>query len=514
VQTNSIVLPLVLGLLAGAIALLVGVILARRQLKRAHSAAARLRRETRAEAESQKQEILVAAQEQGLALEEECDRREHDLEERETRLEQRLGKLGQDTSELGQQRKRVQRREAELERLHEKRAAATAAAEADREEARKALQQIAGMSMAEARAALIGDIEEEARAEGARVARKIEDEARERAEREAVNLITQAAERVNLRDIAESTVSFIELPSDEMKGRIIGKEGRNIRALEMTTGIDLVVDDTPRTILISSFDPIRREVARLAIDRLVEDGRIHPARIEEVVQRARSETEELIEERGNEAAFSLGISDLQPKLARLVGRMRYHTSHGQNLLQHCQETAMIAGYMAEQVGCRGDIARRAGLLHEVGQTDDTMPGQPMLASAELCAKYGEPEAVVRVLRSLDQHGAGRSVEALLLSTANRLSENRPGARKENLAVFIERLRRLENIATSFAGVKGAYAVKAGKEIRVLINSEQAGDAHAQTLSKQIARAVEQELNYPGQIKVTVIRETRSVRFAV
>jgi len=511
---NPFAVPLTIGAIAGLLALVVGVVLARRAVRRAKAQAGQLLRDARADAESHKKEILVAAQEKVLAQEEEYDRRERELEERESRMEARATKLNRDATELGQQRKRLERREADLERLHATAAETGAAAAADREQARQTLERIAGLSVSEARAALIAEIEDEAREEAGRLTRKIEEEARERAERDAVNLIIQAAQRVNIREVAESTVSFIELPSDEMKGRIIGKEGRNIRALEMATGIDLVVDDTPRTILISSFDPVRREVARVAIDRLVEDGRIHPARIEEVVERARGEIDERIEEAGNEAAFDLGISDLHPRLARLVGMTRYHMCHGQNLLQHCLETALIAGFMAEQVGARAEIVRRAGLLHEIGMVDERTRARPLAASAELCAKYSESEEVVRVIRSLDQDSDSKNVEALLVSTANRLSENRPGARKENLAVFIERLRRLEGIATSFAGVKSAFAVKAGKEIRVIVDSAQTSDDHAYALSKRIARAVEQELNYPGQIKVTVVRETRSVRFAV
>jgi ribonuclease Y len=337
---------------------------------------------------------------------------------------------------------------------------------------------------------------------------------RESAEREATNLIVQATQRVNLRDVMESTVSFIELPSDEMKGRIIGKEGRNIRALEMATGIDLIVDDTPRSIWISCFDPVRREVARVAIDRLLEDGRIHPARIEEVVAKVSEEIDGLIDAKGAEAAFSMGISDLHPKLVRLLGKARHHTTHGQNLLQHCLETAQIAGFMAQQLGGKVDVAQRAGLLHEVGTVSEEVTDHPILCSAELCARYGESEAVVQTVRSLHPDVPPRRLEGLLVGTANRLSEARPGARKENLAVFIERLRRLEGIATGFPGVTKAYAVKAGRELRVIVDTARTNDDAAWSLSRQIARAIERELSYPGQVRVSVVRETRSVRFAV
>ncbi len=408
--------------------------------------------------------------------------------------------MEQDRSEVD---RRLDRAKQELE-----------SAESERGRAKALLEKNAGMDAAQARAELISQIESAANKEAEKLARKIEDEARQKAEREAINLMVQAAERVSIDDVVESTVSFIELPSDEMKGRIIGREGRNIRALEMATGIDLIVDDTPRSILISSFDPVRREVARVAIDRLVEDGRIHPARIEEVVAKAASDIDERIDERGNEAAYALGISDVHPKLSRLVGRMRYHTDHGQNLLRHCIETAQIAAHMAQQVGARLDIVQRAGLLHGVAQVVNSAASQQAASSSELCAKYGESEAVVEAIASLNPDAECRTVEAMLVHTANRLSESRPGARKENLAVFIERLKRLESIASGFDGVDRAYAVKAGKEIRVILDAARVGDDAVYQLSKKIARSLEKELNYPGQIKVSVIRETRAVRYAL
>jgi ribonuclease Y len=390
-----------------------------------------------------------------------------------------------------------------------------AAARAHEAEARAKLERVAGLTAEQARAELIAGLEAEAQREGARLARKIEDEARQAAEREAKHLVLQASQRVNIRDVMESTVSFIELPNDEMKGRIIGKEGRNIRALEMATGIDLIVDDTPRSIWISSFDPLRREIARVSVDRLLVDGRIHPARIEEVVQQVREEIDVLIEEKGQEAAFELGIPELHPKLARLVGRMRYHTNRGQNLLQHSLEVATIVQHMALELGGDASTARRAGLLHEIGHvSEEPTSTHPLIVAAELCEQYREPQAVADAIRALHPDVQPTTLEALLLNTANRLSDARPGARKENLAVFIERLRRLEAVATRFEGVRQAYAVKAGKELRVIVDVERTKDESAYRLSKEIARALEREVSYPGQIKVSVIRETRAVRFAV
>jgi ribonuclease Y len=503
-----------LGVVLGLIALASVSYLGRKKFLAAQEEAERTLRAARLDAENKHKEILIAAREKALSLEEGLDAREAEIETRETRVDQRKAKLDRESSELGQQRKRISEVESSIEKKLAAIAETLAVAEKERNEARGNLERIAGMSAADARAELISEVESEARTEAGRIARKIEEEAREQADRAALNLIIQATQRINLTDAAESTVSFIELPSDEMKGRIIGKEGRNIRALEMATGIDLVVDDTPRTILISSFDPVRREVARVAIGRLVEDGRIHPARIEEVVQKAREEIDGMIDDRGTETAFELGISDMNPRLTRLIGRMRYHTYHGQNLLQHCLETAWIGSHMAAEVGARSDIALRAGLLHEVGRVDETAGGATAHASAELCARFGESDDVVHAVRSLHAEISPHSIEALLLGTANKLSECRPGARKENLSVFIERLRRLEGIATSYAGVKHAYAVKAGKEIRVILDSTHAKDENVYGLSKQIARALERELNYPGQIKVCVVRETRSVRYAV
>ena len=504
----------VLGLLVGLLALLTGFYLAQRNLHRARSAAAELTSEARQEAETRKKEILVAAQEQALAQQEETDGREKQLDDRESALEQRARKLEAGSADLEREAKRLEQKRATADQRLAQTRETLEAAEAQRQQARQLLEKNAGMDAAQARAELIAQIESAAGKEAEKLARKIEDEARQKAEREAVHLMVQAAERVHIEDVVESTVTFIELPSDEMKGRIIGREGRNIRSLEMATGIDLIVDDTPRSILISSFDPVRREVARVAIDRLVEDGRIHPARIEEVVTKAAADIDERIDNRGNEAAYALGISDVHPKLSRMVGRMRYHTDHGQNLLRHCVETAQIAAHMAQQVGARLDIVQRAGLLHGVAQVVNSVASQQATSAAELCAKYGESEEVVDAIASLNPDAECRSVEAMLVHTANRLSESRPGARKENLAVFIERLKRLELIATGFEGVERAYAVKAGKEIRVILDATQVGDDAVYQLSKKIARTLEKELNYPGQIKVSVIRETRAVRYAL
>jgi len=508
------VLALVLGALGGAVALVAGMLFARKSAADARRAAKRILEEARADASARAKEVLVSAQEKHLAVEEEADRREREIEGRETQLEQRAAEVEKTAQDVARRDKDVERRRAAVTRAEESTRASEEAAKNLREEAQRLLEKTAGLSALEARAELVAGIEEEARREATKVARRIEDEARESAARDAKNLIVQAAERANLREVVETTVTSIDLPNDELKGRIIGREGRNIRALEMATGIDLIVDDTPRAILVSSFDPLRRQVARVAIDKLVEDGRIHPARIEEVVEKVRTEMETLVEEAGVQAAFDLGVTDLHPRLSRLVGRMRYLTNHGQNLLQHSVEVALIASHMAAELGAREEVVRRAGLLHEVGRADDQGQNNAILLSADLAAKLGESEAVVHAIQAMHPEVESKTVEALLVRTANRLSDTRPGARKENLEVFIERLRRLESIAASFPGVLQAFAVKAGKEVRVLVDTKAVRDEDAYALSKEIARALERDLTYSGQIKVSVIRETRAVQYAV
>ncbi len=514
---SSFELPLSALVLAAVIAaVVVGIAVhsARRIHRSAKESAEHLLAEARRDAEGKATEVLVGAQEKALALEEEADRRDRDLDSREAAIEARIRETEGVGATLERRTKDLQRRQAALARAEQAQHEAEEAVARDRAQATQMLERVAGLTTEQARAELVAGIEEEARRDAAKLARRIEDEARERADKDALNIVLHAAERVNLVQAVDSTVSFIELPSDEMKGRIIGREGRNIRTLEMATGIDVIVDDTPRAILISSFDPIRREIARVAIERLIEDGRIHPARIEEVVSKVRTEIDTLVEEAGTAAAFGLGVSEVHPRLARLIGRMKFRTHHGHNLLQHCTEVALIAGHVAAEVGARADVVHRAGLLHEVGRVDETTSGHTALASAELASRYGESEDVVRAIQSLHPDADAAMLEGLLLRVANRISDNRPGARKENLEVFIERLRRLESIALSFPGVSKAYAIKAGKELRVILDTGTASDEDAYALSKNVASAIERDLIYSGQIKVSVVRETRAVQFAL
>ena len=509
---------MIVGLVAAGLLVLGAVFAARRITRQASDDARHLSEgiiaEAKREAEARSQSLLAAAQEKALAGEEEADRREREIDTRESNIETRARQKDNELAAVERQRKDLERRQSVVAAAEERTRQIQAAAEKDRGEARGALERIAGLTVQEAKAELLASIEAETRRDAAKLARRIEEEAREGAERVARRLVVDATQRVGLKEPVESTITFVALPSDEMKGRIIGREGRNIRALEMATGIDVIIDDTPGAILLSSFDPVRREVARIAIQRLLEDGRIHPARIEEVTAKVREEFETLTEEAGAQAAFGLGVFDLHPKLARLVGRMKFRHYLGHNLLQHAGEVVHLAAHIAAETGARGDVVRRAALLHEVGRVEDGAAGHPVRVAAELAAKFGEREEVVKAIEALHPDVEPIAVEALILRIANRISENRPGARKDNLDVFIERLRRVETLACAFPGVTQAFALKAGKELRVLVDTKSVSDEQAYVLSKQIARAIERELDYPGTIRISVVRETRSVQYAV
>jgi ribonuclease Y len=504
----------VVGIVFAAILVVLALLIARRIVARARERAPAILQDAQRAAEDRAHTILVAAQEKALAAEEDVDRREHELDVRDAQLETRGRQLESDLAAVDRQRKDLERRQGVLTKAEEQTRLSQAAADADRAEARRALERVAGMTAEEARAEMLASIEAETRREAARMARRIEDEAREGAEREARRLIVDATQRVSLREPIESTVTFIGLPSDEMKGRIIGREGRNIRALEMATGIDVIIDDTPGAILLSSFDPVRREVARVALERLVEDGRIHPARIEEVVAKVREEFDTLVDESGSQTAFALGVADLHGRLARLVGRLKFRHQHGHNLLQHVTEVVHVGAHIASEIGARADVVRRAALLHEIGRVEEGAAGHPVAVAAELAAKFGERDEVVKTIQSLHPDAEPKTLEQLILRVANRVSDNRPGARKDNLEVFVERLRRLEALARGFPGVTQAFALKAGKELRVLVDTRGVSDDRAYALSKDIARAIERDLDFPGTIRVSVVRETRAVQYAV
>ncbi len=510
----SFLLPLTLGILGGGLVFLLGLNGSRRQAASARDEADSLVADALERTMTREKEILDAAQDKAVTLEDELDKREQELNSRESDLDKKNRSLKDSRADL-EKNKRTIDSGLQTATLKEKLAKdLETEATAIRDKAMINLERVAGLTIPEAREELMEGIREDASKNGARVARKIEEEAREQADREAMNLVVQASQKVDMRKFAPTTVSYVELPSDEMKGRIIGREGRNIRSIENATGIDLIIDDTPNAILISSFNAERREIARIAIERLVEDGRIHPARIEEVVEKVRSEFDELLEESGNQSAFGLGISDLHPKIARRIGRLQFRTYHGHNLLRHSIEVALLAGHMASEIGAQVDVVHRAGLFHEIGAVDETVTGHTALTSSELAGKFDESPEVVHAIQALHPDVKAGSLEAMILNTANRISNNRPGARKDNLEVFIERLHRVEQMALAHEGVTKAIVVKSGKELRVILDSSLVSDDQAYILAGDIARSLEKELVYPGQIKVSVLRETRSVHYAV
>ena len=381
-------------------------------------------------------------------------------------------------------------------------------------EERQKLEHIAGLTVQQAKEELIRGLENEARMEAAHLVKRIEDESREQASKQAQRIIGMAVQRGASDYVAETTVSVVVLPSDDMKGRIIGREGRNIRALEMATGVDLIVDDTPEAVILSGFDPFRREIARVTLERLIVDGRIHPARIEEIAEKVKAELDERILQEGEAALLELKIPRMHPELTRLLGRLRYRTSYGQNVLQHSKEVAFLAGTMAAELKCNVAVAKRAGLVHDIGKAvDREMDGTHLEIGIDLLRKYGETEEVIHAMACHHGDYDPQTVEAVLVTAADGLSAARPGARREVLEAYVKRLEKLEEIASGFKGVQKCFAIQAGREIRIIVDSKKIADEQAIWLSRDIAKKIEQDLTYPGQIKVTVIRETRSIEYA-
>jgi ribonuclease Y len=382
------------------------------------------------------------------------------------------------------------------------------------EEQKAQLEQISGLTAEQAKDLLVRAMENEARYEGAKLIKRIEGEAKEKADKKAKKIIANAIQRYAGDFVAERTVSVVPLPSDEMKGRIIGREGRNIRALEAATGIDLIIDDTPEAVILSGFNPVRREVARIALSRLIADGRIHPARIEDVVKKVGQEVDTAIKDAGEQAAFDLGVHGIDNELVKYIGRLKYRTSYAQNVLQHSVEVGFLCGIMASELNLNAKLAKRMGLLHDIGKAaDHEVEGPHALIGSRLAKKFGESSQIVQAIAAHHEDVTPNSVYDLLVQAADSLSGARPGARKELLENYIKRLEDLENIANSFRGVANTYAIQAGRELRVIVESEKILDEDATLLSKDIAHKIEESLTFPGQIKVTVIRETRAIEYA-
>jgi ribonuclease Y len=434
------------------------------------------------------------------ALEKRVVQKEENLDRKLAQQERREEEYGRKEKAQADSQKRIEESQRQVEQVIE--------------EQRKRLEQISGLTAVDAKRDLIKSIENEARIEAAGLIRRIEEEAVEQSTQKARRLIGMAIQRLASDSVVEATVSVVELPSDDLKGRIIGREGRNIRALEAATGVDLIIDDTPEAIVISAFEPLRREVARLSLEKLIADGRIHPARIEEVVEKVRSELWEKIRQEGEATALEFAIPDLHPELIKLLGRLKYRTSYGQNVLQHSKEVAWLATNMAAELGAKAEVAKRAGLLHDIGKAiDREMEGTHLELGREVLKKFGEHPDVIHAMECHHGDYEPRSLEAVLVNGADALSAARPGARREILETYVKRLEKLEHIADGFKGVQKAFAVQAGRELRIIVEAGRVTDDEALWLSRDVAKKIESELQYPGQIKVTVIRETRAVEYA-
>lgn len=407
-----------------------------------------------------------------------------------------------------------QRREHDLGRREEGLTAKEAACAKSEREHREALERVAGMTAEEAKKCLLVEMESQARLDAAGIAKRTIEEARENAEREAREIITSSIQRVVRDYVSESTISVVPIPNDAMKGRIIGREGRNIRAIEAATGIDLIIDETPEAVIISGFDPLRREVAKVSLERLMHDGRIHPTRIEEIVEKVKLEIDKLMCEEAEKIIFELGLSDFHPELIKVLGRLKYRTSYGQNNLYHAREAAYICGIMASELGLDVKLSRRGALLHDIGKAvSHEEEGPHAMLGAELAKKYGESPKIVNAIAAHHEQVEPICPESVLVAAAEALSAARPGARREALESYVKRLEKLESLAKGLKGVQKAYAIQAGREIRVIVRQEDITDAESFQLSRELAKKIEQELTYPGQIKVTVIRESRYVEYA-
>ena len=474
--------------------------------------------EAEAEAKVIKKEALIEAKETAIKIKNEAEEELKDRKAEVTKLENRIRQkeevlekkeesLDKKFLMIDEQREQLAVKQTELENNQ-------ARVEEKEKEIVKEIERVSHLTKDEAKAELVKLIEDDARKEAGTIVKNIEQQARDDAEKNAKEIIMQAIQRCATDHTAEITVSAVTLPNDEMKGRIIGREGRNIRSIEQATGVDLIVDDTPEAVIISCFDPIRREVARQTIEKLIQDGRIHPGRIEEIVEKTKKELEKTIMEAGENATFDAGVFGISPELIKILGRLKYRTSYGQNCLKHSLETSYIAGLIAGQLGADVAVCKRGGLLHDIGKAMDfEMEGTHVSIGVDLARKYKESEAVIHCIHAHHGDVEYKSLEAMIVQVADAVSSSRPGARRESLENYIKRLEKLESIATEFKGVQSCYAIQAGREIRVAVKPEEVDDDGIIILAKQIARKIEGELDYPGQIKVNIIRETRSVDYA-
>lgn len=473
---------------------------AKRIVDDAHKAASNKKKEALLEAKDEIHKARLEADKEIKERRNEITRQERRIQQKEETLDKKTEALEKKDEKLNGKMKEL---DAQKEALEEVRAKQLAE-----------LERISGLTVEDAKQFLLKNVESEVRHEAAMMIRDIESQAKEEAEKKAKNIIGLAIQKCAADHVAETTVSVVSLPNDEMKGRIIGREGRNIRTIESLTGVELIIDDTPEAVIISSFDPIRREVARLALEKLIMDGRIHPARIEEMVERAQKEVDATIKQEGEQATFDTGVHGLHPELIKLLGRLRYRTSYGQNVLKHSIEVSHVAGIMAGELGVDVTIAKRAGLLHDIGKAvDHEIEGSHVTIGVDLARKYKEGSSVIHAIEAHHGDVEANTVVACLVQAADAISAARPGARRENIETYIKRLQKLEEIATSFEGVEKSFAIQAGREVRIMVKPDRIGDGDMDFIAREIVKKIESDMEYPGQIKVNIIRETRTVAFA-
>jgi ribonuclease Y len=512
IPTPLVVLIVVVASALAAIAgYIVRKLLAEAKIASAEEAAKKLIADAIKEADSKKRETILEAKEDIHKLRTELDNeikeRRQEQQRVDRRLTQREETLDRKLESVEKKEDNQRIKEAELEEANQK-------IQQLHQQQLLELERLSGLSRGEARELLLQNVQKETRHEAAQLIKEIENETKQEAEKRSREIISQTIQRYAADHVAETTVSVVSLPNDEMKGRIIGREGRNIRALETLTGIDLIIDDTPEAVIISGFDPVRREVARIALEKLIADGRIHPGRIEEMVNRAQKEVDNHIKEMGEQATFDTGIHGLHPELIRLLGRLNYRTSYGQNVLKHSLEVCHLAGMIAAEIGADVKLAKRGGLLHDIGKAiDHEVEGPHVTIGADVAKKYRENPAVVHAIAAHHGDVEPETVEAVLVQAADAISAARPGARRETLENYIKRLEKLEEIADSFQGVDKSYAIQAGREVRIIVKPERIDDALASQMAREIVERIEGEMEYPGQIKVTVIRESRAVEYA-